>query len=260
MGSMNGQDGISVVINTYNAEKHLKRVLDSVKGFDEIVVCDMESTDATADIARRHGCKVVTYPKEGCMSAEPARTFAISSASCKWVLVVDADELVPPQLEDYLYQAIKSGNCPDGFWIPRKNYFLGRFMHSNYPDYVLRFFIREGTTWPPFVHTFPDVKGRVKRIDAGRGELALIHLANDSISTMVTKTNLYTANEVEKKAGRNYGICALMFRPLFRFFKSYILKGGIRDGMPGFLCACFEGLYQFVMVSKMMEKKHRKEL
>lgn len=257
---MNGQEGISVVINTYNAERTLERTLGSVRGFDEIVVCDMESTDATVEIANRYGCRVVTFPKEGCMSAEPARTFAINSARCKWVLVVDADELIPRQLKAYLYKAIKSGSCPNGLWIPRKNYFLGRFMHSNYPDYVLRFFIREGTTWPPFVHTFPNVKGRVERIDAKQKELAITHLANDSICTIINKTNLYTANEVEKKKGRNYGFCALMLRPLFRFFKSYILKGGIRDGMPGFLCACFEGLYQFVMVSKMMEKRHRKEL
>ena len=64
---------ISVVINTYNAEEHLREVLDAVKGFDEIVVCDMESTDSTTDIARRYGCKIVTFPKAGHKSAEPAR-------------------------------------------------------------------------------------------------------------------------------------------------------------------------------------------
>ena len=86
---------ISVVINTYNAEEHLREVLDAVKGFDEIVVCDMESTDSTTDIARRYGCKIVTFPKAGHKSAEPARTFAIQSASSEWVLVVDADEIIP---------------------------------------------------------------------------------------------------------------------------------------------------------------------
>ena len=63
---------ISVVINTYNAEKFLKRVLDSVKDFDEIVVCDMESTDNTVAIAKEYGCKVVVFPKGDCVSAEPA--------------------------------------------------------------------------------------------------------------------------------------------------------------------------------------------
>jgi glycosyltransferase involved in cell wall biosynthesis len=73
-------DKISVVINTYNAHQHLERVLDSVQGFDEIVVCDMESTDDTRDIAARYGCRIVTFPKANHKSAEPAHTFAIQSA------------------------------------------------------------------------------------------------------------------------------------------------------------------------------------
>lgn len=89
---------ISVVINTYNASKYLARVLDAVKNFDEIVVCDMESTDDTIDIAREHGCKIVTFPKANHKSAEPARTFAIQSATSDWVLVVDADEVVSESL------------------------------------------------------------------------------------------------------------------------------------------------------------------
>ena len=92
---------ISVVINTYNASKFLARVLDSVKDFDEIVICDMESTDDTLEIAQRYGCKIVTFKKEGVSIVEPARQFAIDAASHPWVLVVDADELVTPALHDY---------------------------------------------------------------------------------------------------------------------------------------------------------------
>ncbi len=260
MGSVNHVDGISVVINTYNAERHLERVLESVGGFDEVVVCDMESTDGTVAIARSHGCRVVTFPKGDCVSAEPARTFAIQSASCRWVLVVDADELVTPALRDYLYERVSRADCPAGLWLPRRNFFMGRFMHSNYPDYVLRFFIREGTTWPPYVHTFPQVCGRTERVPAGGGGLALVHLANDTIRTIVDKTNQYTENDALKKGGRHGSLRALLWRPLFRFFKSYVLKGGFRDGREGFVCACYEGLYQFVMVSKIMEKKLRREV
>ena len=115
---------ISVVINTYNAEKFLKRVLDSVKDFDEIVVGDMESTDNTVAIAKEYGCKVVVFPKGDCVSAEPARTFAIQSATMKWVLVLDADELVTPELKEYLYEHISHKDAAEGLWIPRKNYFM----------------------------------------------------------------------------------------------------------------------------------------
>ena len=97
----NPEHRISVVINTYNAEQHLEEVLQSVTGFDEVVVCDMESTDHTLDIARRYGCHIVTFPKANHKSAEPARTFAIQSATSPWVLVVDADELVTRELREY---------------------------------------------------------------------------------------------------------------------------------------------------------------
>lgn len=246
---------ISVVINTYNAEKHLARVLESVKDFDEMVICDMESTDKTIEIAQKYGCKIVTFEKGDCVSAEPARTFAIQSASSDWILVVDADELVTPELRNYLYERIKDEKCPQGLYIPRKNYFMGKFMVSGYPDYILRFFVRKGTVWPPYVHTFPTVKGRTEKIPAKRKDLAFIHLANDSIKDKLTKTNLYTDNEVEKKKGKNYGAMALIYRPAFRFFKYYVLKQGFRMGVEGFICACFEGINQFLIVSKILERR-----
>lgn len=249
---------ISVVINTYNAEKFLKRVLDSVKNFDEIVVCDMESTDNTVAIAKEYCCKVVVFPKGDCVSAEPARTFAIQSATMKWVLVLDADELVTPELKEYLYEHISHKDAAEGLWIPRKNYFMGRFMHSFYPDYLLRFFIKEGTTWPPYVHTFPIVKGRQEKIPAKRKELAFIHLANDSVKLRIEKTNQYTESEVEKKKNKNYGIAALIYRPMFRFFKAYFLKGGFMDGIPGVINASMEAFYQYCLISKHIEKKNIK--
>ena len=111
---------ISVVINTYNAERHLEKVLQAAKDFDEIVVCDMESTDHTVEIAQRYGCKVVTFPKKDYVSAEPARNFAIQSASSYWVLVVDADELITEDLRKYLYDRIKEENCPTAEWYVRR--------------------------------------------------------------------------------------------------------------------------------------------
>lgn len=249
---------ISVVINTYNAEKHLARVLESVKGFDEIVICDMESTDGTLDIAKEYGCKIVTFEKGDCQIVEPARQFAINSATYKWVLLVDADELITPELHDYLYKRIAEEDSPKGIFIPRKNYFMGKFMICNYPDYILRFFARDNITWPPYVHSIPSVEGQTEKIPANRKELAFIHLANDSIKDRLAKTNQYTDNEVEKKKDKHYGAMALIYRPMFRFFKSYVLKQGFRMGVQGFIYACFEGIYQFIVVCKILEKRYSK--
>jgi glycosyltransferase involved in cell wall biosynthesis len=245
---------ISVVINTYQAALHLDRVLDAVKDFDEVLICDMESTDATLDIARKHGCRIVTFARREYNIVEPAREYAIHQATHEWVLVVDADEIVTPQLRQYLYQRIQEASCPDGLFIPRKNYFMGRFMRCHYPDHILRFFRKDKTHWPAIIHCQPEIDGRVEKIPAKRRELAFEHLANDSVENIVSKTNQYTRNELERKQHRHYGTLAFLGRPLFRFFKVYILKGAILDGVPGFIKAVLEGYYQFIFLAKKYEQ------
>ena len=252
---MNTEKGISVVINTYNASEHLAEVIEAVKDFDEILVCDMESTDDTLDIARRHGCRIVTFPRETFSIVEPAREFAIRQAACPWVLVVDADEIVTPELRDYLYGRIAQPDCPQGLYIPRKNQFLGQYENSFTADYQLRFFVREGTEWPPYVHTFPKVKGRTEKIPTSLKNVCFYHLADESITERIDKDNRYTDGEVEKRGSRHYGICSLLLRPHWKFFDSYIVRGGFRDGKNGLIRAGLTAFYQFVLIAKVMEHR-----
>lgn len=245
---------ITVVINTYNASRYLERVLSAVRDFDETVVCDMESTDSTLDIARRHGCRIVTFPRGNCKIAEPARQFAIQQASSKWVLVVDADEIVTPELRHFLYEHIRRPGCPAGYYVPRINRFMGMYVRDFTPDYQLRFFIKEGTVWPPYVHAVPEVKGRVEHI---RGKAFLLHLMDETMHEFIDKMNRYTDSEVDKKAGKHYGVGALLWRPAWRFFRNYLLRGGFRMGKRGLIRAMAAGWYQFVVVSKMMERRYR---
>ena len=254
---MKRENGISVVINTYNAALYLEQVLEAVKDFDEVLVCDMESTDATLDIARKYDCRIVTFPKANHKSAEPARTFAIQSAAYDWVLVVDADEIVTPELRNYLYARIGEKDCPAGIYIPRLNRFMLRYTKSNSYDYQLRFFRKEGVTWPPYVHTFPTVNGRTEKIPRQMKEACFVHLADETISVLMRKTNAYTDNEMEKRAAKHYGLGALMGRPLWRFCRNYILKMGFRDGMPGLIRAGMDAVYQFVLVAKILEQQYR---
>lgn len=254
---MDESNKISVVINTYNASEHLAEVLEAVKDFDECVVCDMESTDDTVATALRYGCRVVTFPKGNHKSAEPARTFAIQSATSKWVLVVDADEIITPQLRQYLYGRISQPDCPAGLYIARRNKFLGRYMRSGGHDYQLRFFRREGTVWPPYVHTFPEVQGRVEKAPPS---YRMLHLADESMRQYVAKLNDYTDNEVEKKADRNYGTWALLWRPAWRFFRMYVLQGACLQGRRGLMQSLLTAFYQFVAVSKIMERRLREDV
>ena len=249
------KDKISVVINTYNAERHLEKVLQAAKNFDEVVVCDMESTDHTVEIAQKFGCKVVTFPKKDYVSAEPARNFAIQSASSYWVLVVDADEIITDDLRKYLYDRIKDENCPAGLYIPRKNYVMNKFIKQTYPDPQLRFFKREGSDWPPYVHTFPKVDGNTEKIPTERMELALIHIS-DTVYGQLYKMNQYTENEVIKRKDDKITLLKIFVKCTHRFFKSYVLKGGFRYGIRGLVYAINAANYKFYTMVKIWENQN----
>lgn len=248
------KQNISVVINTYNAEKFLAQTLDRLGAFDEIVVCDMESTDSTRDIAARYGCKIVSFPKASHKSAEPARTFAIQSAASDWVLVVDADELVSPELHDYLYDFIKNPGDVRGLYIPRQNLTMRVALPASYPDYQLRFFIKEGTEWPPYVHTFPTVKGKLAHIPRQRRELAFLHL-DDNTRADMNRMNNYTDNEVEKRPLKHVTLAKMIFSPMMRFLKMYFLKRGFLYGKAGYVQAMRHSMYKFTVLCKMYEKE-----
>ena len=250
---------ISVVINTYNATRLLPKVLEYVKGFDEVVICDMESTDDTLEIAKRYGARIVTFPKGNHTCPEPARTFAIQSATHRWVLVVDADEIIPEGLRQRLYEEIKRPNCPQGFYIPRLNQFMGKYSKDFNYDYQLRFFIKEGTVWPPYPHTFPKVQGKTERLLNIPRDAVMLHLANDSLYMSINKANGYTNAEVEKKKDKHYGLAALFYRPLWRFVRNYFLSGGYRMGIRGLLRAQLAAFYQWMIVAKMLEQRFNNE-
>lgn len=249
---------ISVVINTYNASKHLKEVLETVKDFDEVLICDMESTDNTLEIAREYGCNIVTFPKGNHTIVEPARNFAIQNAQNEWVLVVDADELVTPELKEYLKQYVKAGG-ESGLYIPRKNKFLGKYPPWLTCDHQLRFFRKGNTDWPETIHSVPHIDGSTKYIRKNNKNIRLLHLADESITQIMNKTNRYTDYDVEKKAHKHYGVFALLYRPLWRFMRCYFIQGDFRCGGRGLIHAGMAAIYQFVFVAKTLEKKYRQK-
>lgn len=250
---------ISAVINTYNAEKDLEQVLTALEAFDEIVVCDMESTDATRSIAQRHGCKIVTFPRGQHRIVEPARNFAVSQASSPWVLVVDADEIVTDELRQYLYQRLEEPDLPAGFFIPRHNMFMGQFLGKRGTDHQLRFFKRQGLYWPETIHSVPHVEGRIEKIPSNDRNIQLVHLADETMAESFEKYNRYTSYEVIKKQHKHYSALALVYRPLWRFLRSYLLKGDVWRGRRGLLHSLMAGLYQFMLVSKIIEKELKEE-
>lgn len=243
---------ISAVVQTYNASAHLETCLRCLAPADEILVVDMESTDGTRDIAQRCGARVVVKPRGAHRIVEAYRDFAIHEARHAWVLVVDADELVPPALFRYLRGEIERDPSPRAFLIPLKNYFMGKWMRCYYPERILRFFHTEGAHWPYEIHSRPTHRGPAVAIAASRTDLAIVHLANEGIAATVDKMNRYTDSEVPRRRPR-YRRYKFFTDPFFRFFKTFVLKGGIRDGWPGFIHAVQDGVYRFTALAKIEE-------
>ena len=243
---------ISIIINTYNAERLLAKTLESVKDFDEVLVCDMESSDNTVDIAKSYGCRVVTFPKRNYNICEPARDTAIHSAKNDWVLVVDADEIVPQKLKDYLQEVLDNDNHKDAYFVPRKNMFLGEFVKASYPDYQLRFFNQKKATWPPTIHSLPQIDGSIGYLPKDH-KIALIH-SGLTVSDELKKLDIYTQNVLIKKKKKKVTLWEMIASPAYRFFCYYILKGAFLQGRRGFIKACFASHGKFYYLAKVYEQ------
>lgn len=241
----------TAIVHTRNADRYLQEVLDCLQDFDELMVVDMESTDKTLAIAEANGCRIEKFPP--CGYVEPARGFAMKAARNSWVFFVDADEIVPPELSRWIRNFVASPGEAKGVLVPRRNFFLGRWMRASYPDYQLRLLNRDFAEWPPQVHSRPEVKGEVIRIPKSFEELAFIH-KSPSMEEVVERQNRYTNKEVERRPPRKVTLFTLWFRPWRRFFKAYILKGGFREGLAGYISARNDAIYQHYILSKQFEQ------
>ncbi|MBD5358100.1 MAG: glycosyltransferase family 2 protein [Bacteroides sp.] len=246
---------ISVVINTYNSARLLPKVLETVRDFDEIVVCDMESIDDTVEIAKKYGAKVVTFPKENHNHCDPARNFAISHASNEWVFVVDSDELVSEDLRRFLYkflQKAEKDKSLKGLYIPRKNYIIDHFRISKYPDYKLRFFAKDKAYWPPEIHSVPEIDGNVSKIPANKRNLALVHIPR-SLTQVVNRMNRVTTIEMLERRGSKVNAFQVVMRPASEFISTYFFKGACRNGLTGFINSVNVAVTEFYRLAKIYE-------
>ena len=247
--------GISAVVNTYNSERFLEACLESLKAFDEIVLCDMHSTDRTVEIARRYGCRIVYHEYTGFV--EPARNYVISQAANDWVLVVDSDEVIPETLCKFLHRFTETAEMKRyaAVKMPRKNYFWGRFMRGDYPDYIIRLVRRSKSFWPNKIHVRPVIEGRIYTIPRRRKQLAVEHLANETVSQRLAKFDVYADKELLRREGEHFSTFSLFFKFTYRFLLLYLIKGGFRDGKAGVTYAFLNAFYKFTTVAKLWERQ-----
>ncbi|OGI02534.1 MAG: hypothetical protein A2Y25_07110 [Candidatus Melainabacteria bacterium GWF2_37_15] len=249
--------GISVVIHTYNSEKYLEKCLESVKTCEEIVICDMHSTDRTIEIAQKYGAKIIYHENLG--FADPARNFALSHATQDWVLVLDSDEEIPPALLEHLRELMTTlPKHIGGVFIPRKNLHLGQVLWLSYPNPILRFFKNGKVSFSEKVHCAPTIiDGGDWHIDEKRTDLAIIHYNHDDLESFISRMNTYTTLELEKfeERGVKFSIGLLLFRPIGEFIKRYFIKGGIKSGLHGFVFSVFLMIYKFTAAAKLWAKE-----
>lgn len=241
----------TAVVHTLNAGEYLDEVLDLLSDFAEVMVVDMHSTDDTLAIAGRHGCRVEMHEPTGYV--EPARGFAMRAASHDWIFFVDADELVPPALSDYIRDFLSDPGGAKALGIPRKNLYLDGWSAGSWPDYQWRLLNRRHCEWPPEIHSHPRIDGERAVISRKRKDLALVHKP-PTMHSVLERTNRYTDKEVLRRRGRQHpGLVSMMVEPWWVFVKRYILKGGWRQGVAGYVQARNDAYYKFMTLAKLYE-------
>jgi glycosyltransferase involved in cell wall biosynthesis len=248
---------ITLCISTRNAEADLAGCIESVRSWvGEIVVVDMESDDRTCEIAREAGATVVAVPAAGW--AEPGRQAGIDEATQPWVLVLDADERAAPGLERLAASYIDREDVA-GVWLPRQNFQFGWWVEQSgiWPDWQLRLFRRELTTWPGHqTHVGAQVKGNLERAPM-RVENAIVHHSFGSISDWVRAMNKYTDLEAERMlaAGRRASLPRLLGVPSMRFAELYVFKRGYRGGRYGLAVGLLSFCYWLLAELKLWERR-----
>lgn len=235
---------ISVVLAVYNEEENLQNCLNSVKDLaDEIVIVDGGSIDKTIEIAKKFKAQIIQTSNPPVFHINKNK--AIDAAEGKWILQLDADEMVTEELKEEIKKVINTEDN-NGYWIPRKNLFLGKFLTKGgqYPDYTLRLY-RNGKGRLPAkdVHEQAVVEGKV-----GFLENDLIHTKDKNFAVYMSRFNRYTdliASQLKDKGEKITFISAIAYmiiKPLMWFLRAYLRNRGYVDGFPGFVFAFFSSL------------------
>ncbi|MDO8639253.1 MAG: glycosyltransferase family 2 protein [Candidatus Daviesbacteria bacterium] len=255
-------NSLSVVLAVYNEEDNLSNCLNSIKDLaDEIVIVDGGSKDKTLDIAKGFDAKIIQTTNPQIFHINKNK--AIDAASGDWILQLDADEVVTKALSKEIKQIISKDSENIGFWIPRKNFFLNRFLTKGgqYPDYTLRLYKKGKGRLPGIdVHEQAVVNGKV-----GFLKQDLLHLRDKTFSNYFQRLNRYTdlfSRQLKTQRVKLSPLSAVSFvliKPFFWFLKSYIRHRGYVDGFPGFVFALFSSLRFPIAYFKLINDRLIKE-
>ena len=242
---------VSVAIVTKNETRNIKDALESVKDFDDIVVVDAFSSDNTTEICREYTERVYEHEWQGYAGQ---KQIAIDHARNDWVLILDADERVTRELKQEIMEKVKE-NSLSGFYIPRKNFFLGKWIRNSgwWPDHTLRLFRKDVSRMEPrAVHEKVNVNGPVGHISA-----PFEHYTYRTISDYISKMDNYASLSAEELQNRDFisSFISMLFSPVVVFIKMYLVRQGFRDGIHGLVLAVLYSFYTFLKYAKVLERK-----
>ena len=244
---------ISAVVIAGNEEKNIGGCLESLQWADEIVVVSSESTDSTVEIAKEFTDKVFIRKWEGYASQ---KSFAVEQAKNNWVLSLDADERVSPELMEEIQGLDFTG--ADGFYIPRRNYFLDKVIRSCgwSPDYQMRLFEKSKTSMKNRpVHEGFVVDGRTGHL---KGEI--IHYTHMTISDAMRKSSEFSAlSAIEKSTRRRVKGRHIFFLPVYAFFHHYIMRRGFADGVHGLMVSLIHAVTNLQTQLRIWEMQNVRE-
>ena len=245
---------LTATVITLNEAANIDACLASLAWADEMLVIDSHSTDDTVERARAHGARVIVRDWPGYAAQ---KNFAAGEARHDWILSVDADERVPPELGAEIRAALESGADRAGYRIPRLTWHLGRWIRTTdwYPDFQLRLYDRRRADWPARrVHESVRATGPVGQLTHD-----LQHFAYRDISHHHQTMDRYTtlaAQEMHAQ-GRRAGVRDLVLHPPAAFLRNYVIRRGMFDGAAGFIISAMNAHYVFLKFAKLWAFQHR---
>ena len=251
---------ITATIISFNEQENIQAACESVAWADEIVVVDSESTDATRDIAAQCGARVIVREWPG-FAAQ--KQFAVEQAANEWVLSLDADERISDKLRDSI-QALRTSsdsNLADGYSLSRRAFYQGRWIRGGgwYPDRQLRLFRKSKGRWQPrHIHESVrmDQGARVETLD---GDI-LHYTTNDAAHhhRMIGERYAPLAARQMFEEGRRTSAFKIATAAPAAFVRSFVLKGGFRDGVAGISIASFAAHHAFLKHLMLWEMQNKK--
>lgn len=243
---------LSVYVIGYNEEAKIRECLESVKWADEVVFLDSFSTDKTAEIAREYTDKVFQQKFEG---FGKLRNAALAHCSNEWILSVDSDERVSPELKDEILKLLEKGPDADAYLVPRKSHFLGKWVrHCGwYPDFRQpQFFNKNKMKYTgQMVHeTYELPGGKLSRLNEHVLQYPFLNL--DQYFKKMDRYSTLRANEM-KKDGRSFKVVNLIVNPIAMFFRMYVVKLGFLDGSVGLILSILYAYYTVCKYIKLWE-------